>query len=243
MKTKKNQCNHLPKQEDFNIWEPKYNQLYLNEILRHGHLINMLPIKKIKNLIDIGCGIGYMAYLLSRKGLHVTAVDISEKRLLLFKEIAKKSNIQQIHSDLFMLNCTDFDAILSQEVLEHLENYQHALNKITTFIKPDGYALFCVPYKENLNAKMIKCPICGQKYNKNGHLHSFSKEMFCNSIEKAGFKIIITRLIVSKRITKWFKTSKLIINNAFPFLLFIDRCMNYLFPHKAAYLAVLSKKK
>jgi len=237
-----NLCNHKAIKADFNIWKPTHCQLYLNERLRYGSLVNLVLSKKIRKLIDIGCGTGYMSYLLSRKGLKITAVDISKTSLLAFKKIAKANNINQVHSDLFDLQCAGFDAVLSQEVLEHIENYEQALVKMASFIKPNGYAFYCVPYKENLTVKMVECPICGQKYNRNGHLHSFSKELFCDCIEKAGFKIIKIRLIVNKRITKWFKASKLMINYAFPLLEFLDRIMNFIAPHKAAYIAVLCIK-
>lgn len=226
----------------FNIWEAdKSTRLYKNEMLRNHHLCNILTTENnFNNLLDVGCGTGYLDSLLAKTGKKVTAVDISQRRLDLFKDISKKLDIIQINENLYDLEVANFDAVISQEVLEHLEDYESALLKMSSFLKPKGIGLFCVPYNENLNAKMIIDEKSGEKVHKNGHLHSFTKDKFEGSILKSGFEIIRTYLLVNKRSYKRFSQLGIPINN---FTLKIDDIMNKLFPHKAAYLAILCRKK
>jgi len=141
---------------------------------------------------------------------------------------------------LFDLDEKDYDFVISQEVLEHLEDYESALLKMNSFIRSGGHGLFCVPYNENLEAKMITDPETGKRYNKIGHLHSFTKEKLSNSIEKNGFYLIEANLLVNKRSFKYFSRFKMPVNN---FTLKLDELMNMLFPEKAAYLSVLCRKK
>ena len=178
---------------------------------------------------------------MAKKNLAVTAVDIVEGRLTSFKAIADKYNIKQIKQDFFKLNFNhQFDSILSQEVLEHLVDYDRALLTMSSFIKPNGYAVFCVPFKENLKAKTKKCPQCGLDYHSNGHLHSFSKEKFSISLLKANFKLLKLTVIVNKRTVKWTAKTKISVSKP---VLHFDKLMNFLFSYKAAYLAALCQKE
>ncbi len=225
----------------YNIWNANKNtKLYKNEMLRNLHLFNIIKNQtNVEKIIDIGCGTGYLDYLMANDGKQITGVDLSKSSLSLFKEVADKFGIKQIHENLFNIELKNFDLVISQEVLEHLENYESAISKMSEFIKENGFGLFCVPYNENLNAKMIDDPITGNRIHKVGHLHSFTKEKLEKSIEKSGFNIIETFLLVNKRTNKLFANLKIPVNS---YTLFIDKIMNSLFPHKAAYLAVLCKK-
>lgn len=236
-------CSHHFEDDIYNIWQNEHedSKLLINEHLRYYQLQSMIP-EGVNRLIDVGCGTGYMDYLLSRAGLRVTAVDISVERLELFRDIAEKNNIRQINRSLFDLDLNGFDAILSQEVLEHLEEPEKALAKMAALIKPGGYGLFCVPYRENLEAKMITCALCGERFHKNGHLHSFSEQKLADFVTSAGFKVLRLKLIVNKRSKKWFAAFGEKAVNVLPLIKITDDLANKFFPHKAAYLACLCQR-
>ncbi len=225
-----------------NIWAKKqpakFKKMYITEMLRYKQLLQMLP-KNINKIIDVGCGKGFMAYLLAQKKIEITAVDISKESLASFEKIAEKYNIKQICTDFFTLNQNNFDLVLSQEMIEHIEDYQAALNKLSSFVHDGGYGLFSVPYKENLQAKMIFCPDTGKYVHRNGHLHSFTEEKFVNSIKNAGFKILDVKLITNKRSIKWLANLHLPANKV---TIYLDKIFNFLFSYKATFIAVLARK-
>ncbi|MBL7093483.1 class I SAM-dependent methyltransferase [candidate division KSB1 bacterium] len=225
-----------------NIWAEKqpqkFKKMHITEMLRYKQLLQMLP-KNVNKIIDVGCGEGYMDYLLAQKKIEITAVDISKESLVCFKEIAEKYNIKQICIDFFTLNQNNFDLVLSQEMIEHIEDFQAALNKLSTFVHQGGYGLFSVPYKENLQAKMIRCPETGKYVHRNGHLHSFTEEKFVDSIKNAGFKIVQVKLITNKRAIKWLAYLHLPVNKI---TIYLDKILNSLFSYKATFIAVLAKK-
>ena len=238
-------CRHLLNEEKFFIVEELRKQNYrhfVNEVLRHNHLLRMLPANS-RTVIDVGCGTGYLASLMARSGKTVTAIDISQPRLVAFRDIAQRYDITQVHADLFDLDYRHaFDALVCQEVLEHLEHFEQATHHMVSFLKPQGYALFCVPYRENLSAKMRTCPVCHTAYHTNGHLHSFDERKLSETLQRHGFTILRIRRIVSKRTTKWCAKIRYPVERGFFLIGSFDSVMNYFFPRKAAYLAVLCRK-
>ena len=225
-----------------NIWQAdKTTKLYKNEMLRNKHLFAIIKsCTNIKSIIDIGCGTGYLDYLLAKDSKKITGVDLSKNSLDLYKQKAEEFGITQIHDNLFNITLENFDLVISQEVLEHIENYESAISKMNQFIKKNGIGLFCVPYNENLKAKMIDDPVTGKKIHKVGHLHSFTKDKLEKSVENCGFELIKTYLLVNKRTNKFFSKFNIPVNSL---TLQIDKIFNALFPYKAAYLAVLCRKK
>lgn len=223
----------------FNVWEEqterRFKHTRLGELLRHHTIARLVP-RGMQKIIDIGCGLGYLDYLLAKQGKSITGVDISLESLNTFRDIAEQYNIKQIHASLFDLYKTNYDMVISQEVLEHLENYEQAIEKMKTFIKNNGYVLFCVPYKENLQAKQIYDPKTKTYYHKNGHLHSFTYQKLAHSMQKCGLKILTKRLIANKRVLKLMLNLGLSVNK---YTIFLDSVYNYLFPHKATWLAIL----
>jgi len=228
----------------YNIWQAdKTSRRYYNEHLRNFSIIRLLeqaPGEK-STLTDLGCGTGKLVtdFAVRHPETKITAVDLSEDRLNLFSEMAAKLGITQVRADFFNLNLPPARVIVSQEVIEHLPDVQQTLKQLADFLEQGGYAVFCVPNRENLEAKMITDPGTGQRVHKNGHLHSFSRQSFSRSIEKAGFEIIRVQLNTNNKLVRRLSRYKVRVGYH---LLFQDRLMNFLFPRKAAYLAVLCRK-
>ncbi|MFH1050464.1 MAG: class I SAM-dependent methyltransferase [bacterium] len=231
-------CIHY-KDNIYNIWEaPKKTKLYKNELLRYHQIISYLP-KNIRKVLDLGCGTGYMSYLLAKNKYEVTSVDKSSERLSYFKENINDKNIRILNSDMFEYNEKDFDLVVCQEVIEHIPDYKRVIEKIYSLLKIDGFAIITTPYKENLSVKTKKCDVCGKYYHTSGHLHSFDKNILNNACIKENFNIIKTLLIVNNRTIRFFAYFNVPVNK---YTIIIDKLFNKLFPHKAAYLLVLIRK-
>lgn len=211
-----------------------------SEMLRYYGLLTLIP-PGVRTVLDAGCGKGYMSYLMSRKGYRVHAIDINTDYLALFAPRCATYGITQAREDLFAYTPpTPFDLVLSQEVLEHIPDYAGALARLGGCVESGGWGLFCVPYKERLEAKMILDPDTGRRVHKNGHLHSFEPAGFTKTLEAAGFRVERMRLFTSKRLLNWMGSKKRVLSR---FWTGFDRFMNLFFPHRATYMAFLVQKR
>jgi SAM-dependent methyltransferase len=68
-----------------------------------------------------------------------------------------------------------FHAVVATEVLEHLtdDERQAALREIARMLKPDGYFLGTVPFREDMEMNMAVCPQCRHVFHRWGHTTSF----------------------------------------------------------------------
>ena len=231
------QCHHGDTADPgYNLWDADpHTRLYLNERLRYATLQNLAPPPP-GTVLDVGCGTGFLSCLLQKDGYEVTALDLSQERLEVFAACARRLEIRQVAGDFFATPLEPVDLLVAQEILVHLPDPRTALKRFKELVKPGGTALFSVPYAENLEARMITCPHCGQRYHRNGHLHSFTRTSFRKLLAESGWQVETLRLLVNKRLVKW--------NTALgapfgPWLLPLDSLMNTMFPQKAAYLAAV----
>ena len=116
------------------------------------HQINPLRINFIKErttlagkqVLDIGCGGGLLAEVLSDLGAIVTAIDASEKTINVAKAHAKKvgSNVNYIKASLEEFSKIEpkakFDVITCLEMLEHVPDPLQILKKCSDLLNQDG---------------------------------------------------------------------------------------------------------
>ena len=126
-------------------WDPKGD-------FKSLHQINPLRINFIKErttlagkkVLDIGCGGGLLAEVLSDLGAIVTAIDASEKTINVAKAHAKKvgSNVNYIKASLEEFSKIEpkakFDVITCLEMLEHVPDPLQILKKCSDLLNQDG---------------------------------------------------------------------------------------------------------
>lgn len=106
-------------------------------------------------LLDWGCGLGQMTYLLRRRGFDVTPFDIGETAEAL-PDLPLTRVLQVVrgsHPTELPFSSESFDAVLSCGVLEHVDEYNErggnevlSLKEIHRVLKPGGYfAIYQLP--------------------------------------------------------------------------------------------------
>ena len=95
---------------------------------------------KVKKILEIGCGMGVNSTLLSHQGAGVTAIDISQNRLIRVKQVLaqhKLDNISLCRADGQILPFANnsFDIVYSNAVLIHLDK-QLTASEIYRVLKP-----------------------------------------------------------------------------------------------------------
>lgn len=96
------------------------------------------------NVLDIGCGTGLISNLFARKypNSTFTGVDFSDsvdyaKQFAATHEI---NNTKFIKQDFLNFESGElYDVVISQGVLHHIPDYNQAIKKIKTLVKPHGY--------------------------------------------------------------------------------------------------------
>lgn len=161
---------------------------YYREILRYRRISRLLG-KDSKEVLDLGCGDGFLSCMLAQTGHKVDAMDISLERLKKFKGKAKELGIVQISGSVFEYDFPKYyDIVIMSEVIEHLEDYNSILKKVCSILKPGGRLIIAVPYKERIN--LCKCPYCLKEFNVYGHIHSFDEARFGILAKDLGCRIL-----------------------------------------------------
>jgi len=111
-------------------------------------IINKALEKKGGDVLEIGCGTGWLSLELARAGMHVKGVDLSEKRIAIaqryLEQLKKKENIK---GDIDYIACpiqevlfkeSVFDLVVCWDSLHHIQNIESIMRKTTRWLKPDG---------------------------------------------------------------------------------------------------------
>ncbi|MFP5116074.1 class I SAM-dependent methyltransferase [Bacillaceae bacterium C204] len=119
-------------------------------------LLNMLPIHKTANILDLGAGTGYITIPAAKivEG-QVYALDIDPKMLEVVDSKAKKENISNIKTlkgsiDDIPLPDHSVDLALASLVLHEVKNLAHSLEQIKQVLKSDGYFV-CIELEKKDN--------------------------------------------------------------------------------------------
>ena len=130
----------------------KYWQEPADEIIG---LKNSLDRQRIRDVLDLGCGIGRHSILFAESGFNVTAVDDSENALDILREKAseKQVNITCIKGsyteDIFPEN--SFDLVIAYNVLYHgyREGFERSIRLVYRYLRPEGLFFFTCPTRQD----------------------------------------------------------------------------------------------
>jgi len=109
----------------------------------HGRVLALMDDRPPCRVLDVGCGPGWLAGELRRRGHHVTAVDLVEH-----PEIRRRSD-RFVQADLDQGLPEEiqgsYDVVLAADVLEHVRDPERLLRQITDCLADDGVVLASVP--------------------------------------------------------------------------------------------------
>ena len=112
------------------------------------HLVSQVwKIDQPVSVLDCGCGYGFLGLLLLPhlpEGSTYTGIDFAEDLIQKGKELfaAKGTEAAFICKNVFEYSAENqFDLVICQAVLRHLDNPAAFIRKMITFAKPDGYVV------------------------------------------------------------------------------------------------------
>lgn len=136
-------------------------------------------IKTGGRVCEVGIGDGYLLDKLYDLGMSCVGIDISGYlvRFLRNKFRDENKNIRLIQADIAKGHQEEnaYDVIFCLDVLEHIDeaNYREVLENIHSMLKKKGVFVASVPYMENMDLRMTKCPVCGHEFHQIGHKQAF----------------------------------------------------------------------
>lgn len=158
---------------------------------RYGHLLKALRkrIEAPARVLNIGVGSGKLEGMLMETGYHVAALDPDATAIGKLAAAGFDAHIGV--AECLPFHDGAFDVVIASEVLEHLESDQcrQAIAEILRVLKPRGYFLGTVPYREHLADNMTVCPHCGERFHRWGHQQTFDRGQLV-ALLSAGFEFL-----------------------------------------------------
>jgi 2-polyprenyl-3-methyl-5-hydroxy-6-metoxy-1,4-benzoquinol methylase len=136
-----------------NRWR-EFNYAHRLELIRVAKVLDYMSrieLPRGPQICDLGCGSGWSTNVLSTFGA-ATGVDLSD----LSTTRERHPNCHFITANILEWDAPEskFDAVISMEVLEHLENADQGRYIAVTrrILKPGGYLILTTPNKTTMNA-------------------------------------------------------------------------------------------
>jgi 2-polyprenyl-3-methyl-5-hydroxy-6-metoxy-1,4-benzoquinol methylase len=151
----------------------------------HDFFVDNIETKD--NVLDIGCGNGFLAFDVAGKAKKVVGIDIEKKNIIVARKRYKKNNLNFIVGDATIIDFPEeMDVIILSNVLEHIKNRIDFLKKVK-IISPK--ILIRVPLiTRSWLAVYLKEK--GREYRLDEtHFIEYTEENFKLEIEKSGMKI------------------------------------------------------
>lgn len=96
------------------------------------------------DILDIGCGAGFLTNVLAPFGHRVTGVDLSAKSLEVAKQRDPTKRVHYLHGDAFALPYPEksFDVITAMDFLEHIDRPEQIVHNVSRLLRPGGLFFF-----------------------------------------------------------------------------------------------------
>jgi len=123
---------------------------FYKEILETPTLLKLTGNVKNKKVLDLGCGPGIHAKILTKKGAKVIGIDYSKESIRLAKIESPKSLFFVGDIEKLPFESHKFDIIFSAMVIGHLKDWNKVLNEVHRVLKENGTFVFSIfnPFKE-----------------------------------------------------------------------------------------------
>ena len=143
---------HITDQQRF--WETWNTQMrdpeHINDwcTRRAEAILNLLQSLNLDQprILDLGCGTGWLSELLANFG-PTTGVDLAESVIAAAK--SRAPHVTFMAGDIFQmpLPASNFDVVVSQEVIAHVADQAAYLDLAARALKPGGYLIITTPNK------------------------------------------------------------------------------------------------
>ena len=106
---------------------------------------------KGKEVVDVGCGFGWLEYRMASLAKSIVAIDIDDKNIKLASKYVKNKNVSFVKASALELpiKTNSIDIVISSEMLEHLPvgTEEIFFKEVHRVLKDNGYFYITTPFK------------------------------------------------------------------------------------------------
>lgn len=131
-------------------WE-RFDGLHSPLDAYHGSVVALGDVRG-RNVLDMGCGDGWLSVILAKRGAHVWAYDISKSAIETAHQRARDNGVEHTtHFDVASAYSTpygneQFDLVIGQAILHHLGDKEALARELKRVMRPGAKAVFCEPF-------------------------------------------------------------------------------------------------
>lgn len=171
--------------DDYFTNKHQYTSRWDDFCLIFGAMVDeIVRFKPTGRLLDVGAGVGAFLHVARQRGFEVQGVEVSEWASAFARE---EKNLPVITGTLedAKLRSRDFDVIVVNHVIEHVQDPRSLLEEISRLLKDDGILVLGVPNIGSLMARLM-----GAKWSSlrpDEHIWHFTPRTLTLLAERSGF--------------------------------------------------------
>lgn len=139
--------------------QASYDRLYegwMGEHMNTGQaelMLDLLEVRSGARLLDVACGLGYVAEMAAQRGLDAVGIDVSRVALRKAQSLSSKARMFTL-GDAERLPWRDdsFDFAVNLGSLEHFIDPAGAVREMARILKPQGRAALLLPNSHHIRA-------------------------------------------------------------------------------------------
>lgn len=149
---------------------------------------NLLPKKRFKKALDLGCGTVEFYELVKSLGAEYVGVDLSPDMLAMGKRKYKKINLKVADAEKLPFKDETFDVVVCRGLVHHLPSPKKGCQEARRVLKKGGYFVVSEPHSNTLLYFVRKLYYKMSSHFSDSH-KSFRREEFLELLKKSGFTI------------------------------------------------------
>jgi 2-polyprenyl-3-methyl-5-hydroxy-6-metoxy-1,4-benzoquinol methylase len=156
-------------------------------------VLDLLPERSGLDVLDVGCGTGFVAHELAKRGHKVVGIDVATDGIELARRAFPNVTffVASAYDDLSGLAPGVWDVVLAVEVIEHLYSPQRFLENAFSCLRPGGLVVLTTPYHGYLKNLALAILNAWDKHLtvhwEGGHIKFFSRRTLESMLKDIGF--------------------------------------------------------
>jgi 2-polyprenyl-3-methyl-5-hydroxy-6-metoxy-1,4-benzoquinol methylase len=184
----------VPQRDDSDAYVP-YNP---HPHRAHEKLLGLLEGAEV--VLDAGCSTGYLAEHLQARGARVFGLELDERAAEQARRFCEAVYTGDVETMELPFEPASFDAVVCGDLIEHLRDPQHFLERVRPLLRPRGRLVVSTPNVANWAIRLGL--LFGRfRYTQRGildrtHSHLFTRKTLIECLEAAGYRVAVSDFTV-----------------------------------------------